>query len=188
MAAAPALIALQAASAIAGGISENSAARKEARALDENGRITELTGEQDVYSALRQSRMEEGEAVAGAAASGQLSIGSGSVADMIYANAVERQMEALNIRYSASSQAAGLRAQASDARARGRAAIFGGVIRAGASALQGVNEMNNRGRVDAATGASRSWDRSQPQRVGAIKIPRTSVTSNGPYGTPGFGG
>lgn len=179
MAAAPALIALKAGAALAGGIAENSAARSEGRALDENARITELTGEQDVLSAARQSRMEEGAAVAGAAGSGQLSVGSGSIADMIYANAVERQMELLNIRAGASSQAASLRSQASDARARGRSALFGGVLRAGAAALQGVSEGRNRTRIDAATTASRAWDRAQPQALGSIAIPKRKVSMGG---------
>lgn len=181
MAAAPALIALQAASTIAGGISENSAARKEARALDENGRIVQLTGEQDVLTQARTSRMEEGEAVAAAGASGQLSIGSGSIADMIYANAVERQMELLNMRASASSQAAGLRAQASDARARGKKAIFGSVFRAGAAALTGISNARNSAKMDTATAAGRAYERRQPQQTGAIQIPRGRASTGG-YG------
>ncbi len=175
MVAGPALIALKAGAALAGGIAEDSAARREGRALDENARLTELGGENDVLAALRQSRMEEGEAVAAAAGSGQLSIGSGSIADIIYSNAVQRQMEALNIRASAASQAAGLRSQASDARARGKAALFGGVLRAGAAALQGIDTMKNRRRIDAATQADRDWDKRQPQPLGAIPIPRAAV-------------
>jgi hypothetical protein len=175
----PALIALQAGAALAGGIAEKKAADREGRALDENGRITQLTGEEDVLSAARQSRMEEGAAVAGAAGGGQLSVGSGSIADMIYANAVERQMELLNIRAGASSQAASLRSQASDARSRGRSALFGGVLRAGAAVLQGVTESRNRGRIDAGTTAARDWERSQPQVLGSIRIPKRKVSMGG---------
>lgn len=178
MAVGPALIALQVASAVAGGISENSQARSEGRQLDENGRIVQLNGESDVLAALRQSRMEEGEGVAAAAASGQQGIGSGNIADMIYANALERQREAMTIRANAQSEAKGYYAQAKAARSRGKAALIGGVFRAGAAALTGIKSQQDLARVDAATKAGRAADMAQPQKLGSIPIPRGGGSSS----------
>jgi|688.fasta_scaffold01422_30 hypothetical protein len=180
MAVGPALIALQVASAVAGGLSENAQARGEARQLDENARLTQLNGESDVLAALRQSRMEEGAGAADAAASGQQGIGSGNIADMIYANAIERQREAMTIRANAQSEASGLRAQASAARSRGKAAIIGGVFRAGAAALSGIQSQNDMARIDAATQAGRAADLRQPQRIGSIPIPRNGLVAEAP--------
>ncbi len=177
MASGAALIGLQVASAVAGGLSENSQARKEAAQLDENARLTQLNGESDVLAALRQSRMEEGAGAADAAASGHQGIGSGSIADLIYANALERQREASTIRANAQSEAKGLRSQATAARSRGKAAIFGGVFRAGAAALSGIQSQKDMARIDAATKAGRTADLAQPQRIGSIPIPRRSTTS-----------
>lgn len=177
MASGAVLIGLQAASAIAGGLAENSAARREARQLNENARQTELQGEIDVLTAMRKSRMEDGAMAADAAAGGQQGIGSGSIADMIYANARERQMEALSIRASAQSEAKGYRAQASAAKARGRNAIIGGVFRAGAATLMGIRDQRNQAKVDAATAAGRAADRAPPQKLGSIPIPRSGSVS-----------
>lgn len=179
MASGAALIAIQAASAIAGGLAENSAARSEARQLDANGRQTQLQGEYDVLGALRQSRMEEGEAAAAAAGSGQQGIGSGSIADIIYANALARQQQAASIRASAQSEAKGYYAQASAARKRGKNAIIGGVFRAGAAALMGINSQSNQAKIDAATKAGRAAEFEQPQKIGSIPIPRSGNVSVG---------
>lgn len=188
MASGAALIGLQVASALAGGLSERSQARSEARALDQNARLTELDGENDVLAALRQSRMEEGAAIADSGASGQ-TIGSGSVADIIYANAVARQQEALNIRASAASEAAGLRGQAKATRKRGDAALIGGVFRAGAAALSGIHSQKQYERVRSAVAAGRAAELQQPQKLGSIPVPRVGsvpvpVISPGQYPSP----
>lgn len=165
MAGGPEMMAAQAAMQIVGGIAENSALRKEARALDENGRVIETQGAYDAVDALRRSRMQAGADVAAAAAGGS---GLASFADVIEANAVERQMEAMNIRFTAMSKADGLRAEASMKRDQGKAAIFGGILRAGASAIQSAGSQRAQGRIDAATARSR-------QPLGTIPIPASAT-------------
>lgn len=187
MASGAALIGLQVVSALAGGLSDRAQARSEAKALDENARLTELSGEQDATAALRQSRMEEGAAIADSGASG-LTIGSGSVADIIYANAVARQQEVLNIRASAASEAAGLRSQAKATRKRGDAALIGGVFRAGAAALSGIHSQKQYERIQAAVAAGRAADLAQPQKLGSIPIPaRAPGQVASPYGRMSVG-
>lgn len=188
MASGAVLIGLQVASALAGGLSENSQARSEARQLDENGRIVQLNGESDVLAALRQSRMEEGVSAADAAASGQQGIGSGSIADLIYANALERQREATAIRANAQSEAGGYYKQAKAARSRGKAAIIGGVFRAGAAALTGIKSQKDLARIDAAVASGRASDLAQPQKLGSIPLPRRSTSTVAtPYGRSSVG-
>lgn len=171
MSASTALIGSQAFQQIAGGIGANNQARAEARVLDENARLTELQGEHDVLGALRKSRMEDGAMLADAAAGGGGggAGAGGSMADILYANAVQRQMEALNIRNAAANQAVGLRAKASMARADGRAAIFNGVMRAGAAVISGVETK----RATDALAAQAARERAPIQPLGSIPIPRT---------------
>lgn len=169
MSAGGALIGMQAATQLIGGISENSQYRAQARTLDENARLTEYQGEFDVLAALRKSRMEDGAMLADAAAGGGGGgVGAmGSMADILYANAVERQMEALNIRHAAAGQARGLRAQAAEARHNGRSALFNGVMRAGAAALQGVSQANARSQIQQINQSERNF-----QPLGSIPVPR----------------
>jgi hypothetical protein len=167
-----ALIGSQAFQSIAGGISANNQSRAQARALDENARLTDLQGEYDVLSALRKSRMEDGAMLAEAAAGGGGggAGAGGSMADILYANAVQRQMEALNIRNAAANQARGLRAQASQARADGRAAIFNGVARAGAAVISGIENKRASDRLSVQAGR----ERAPIQPLGTIPVPRSS--------------
>lgn len=169
MSAGTALIGVQAASALAGGITDNGQARAQGRAFDENARLTEYQGEFDVLAALRKSRMEDGAMLADAAAGGGGggAGAGGSMADILYANAVQRQMEALNIRHAAAGQASGLRAQASQARRDGKAALFNGVMRAGAAALTGVDKQKANARIAAQNDAERTF-----QPMGTIPVPR----------------
>lgn len=171
----PITIGLMVASQAVQTVGEVRGANAEARGYRENARLTELQGEYDVLGALRKSRMEQGASVADAAASGG-SIGSGSVADIIYQNSVERQMEALNIRAGAAGQASGLRSQAAQAKARGRAAIVKGVFRAGAAVLGGIKDQKNQDRLAGQVSTERAG---QLQPLGTIPLPS---------GTVGYGG
>lgn len=178
MSASAALIGSQAFQQLAGGVAANNQARAQARALDENARLTETQSEYDVLSALRKSRMEDGAMIADAAAGGGGggAGAGGSMADILYANAVQRQMEAMNIRYGAASSARGLRGQAVQARADGRAALFNGVMRAGAAAIGGIETKRASDRLNAQWEKERTHGRSL-QPLGTIPVP-----SNGWYG------
>lgn len=176
------LIGLQAASSLMGGVAEDRSARAQAAALDENARLTETQGNVDALAAMRKMRMEDGAMLADAAAGGGMAM-AGSVGDLLYANGVQRSLEAANIRASAASRASGMRAQASEARARGRAAIYGGVFRAGAGALMGIRDQHNQAKLDAAIG------RQRVQQLGTIPVPRAKgweYPTGADYGDIGF--
>lgn len=169
MAAAAPLIALQVASHVVGAVADSDAAYKKARVLDENARLTELSGEQDVLASMRQNRMQDGAAMADSAASGGVA-GGGSTADLIYANAMSRQMEAMNIRAGAAGEARNYRAQARAARSSGKAALVKGVFRAGAAALAAAHDQKNAEALKAQTGAERAAQLAQP--LGTIPVPK----------------
>lgn len=157
-----ALLGLQVANDLFGGISQFAQQGAAARAADENARITETQGAYDALTSLRRSRAEAGADITMLAANGGL---GGSVGDLLEANAVQREMEAANIQYEAASKARGLRYEASVARANGQAAIFGGVARAGATALKSVSDRQSAARLQAALGAP------VVQPMGTIPIP-----------------
>lgn len=158
-----AVIGAMSAMQIAQGAMQQSSLNKEAAAYDENARRTDTQGAFDAVDALRKSRMQEGIDITSAAASG--SGLTGSVADLLESNAVERQLEAMNIRYSANQQATSIRMQAAQKRADGRAALLGGIFRAGAAAIQGASGFGN---SNALAGAQ---SRSQAQAMGTIPVP-----------------
>jgi hypothetical protein len=164
-----AVVAAMAAMSLVQGISQKSGLDKQAGALDENARLTETQGAYDAVDSLRKSRLQEGVDITGAAASG--SGLTGSVADMLESNAVERQLEAMNIRYAAGQRAQGLRTEAEQKRSEGRSALLGGVLRAGASAIQGYSGASN----SAAIGGALSRDSAQRlggvQAMGTIPVP-----------------
>ena len=136
-----AILAATAAMSIIQGVSQKSNLDGQAGALDENARRTETQGAYDSVDALRKSRLQEGVDITSAAASG--SGLTGSVADLLESNAVERQLEAMNMRYGAGQRADSLRLEAGQKRADGRAALLGGVFRAGAAAIQGYSGASN---------------------------------------------
>lgn len=157
-----ALIGLRAAMKISKGISQDEQAHAEARVLTENGRRMDTQGAYDAVSSLRESRLQEGVDITSGAASG---VGLSSLSDLLEQNAVERQLEAMNIRYSAMQRGDAVRTQAAAKRAEGDSALFAGVLRAGAGAIQGGAQNNaNRSGSTAAT-------RSYTQAMGTIPIP-----------------
>jgi hypothetical protein len=177
MAGGGALIAAQAGLQLLGGLEERGQYRAEARALDENARIEETQGAYDAVDALRAARMQQGEDIAGAAASGS-GLG-GSISDLLYQQAIENQMQAMTIRAEAGMRARGLRSQASGKRRAGDSALFGGVLRAGAAAIGGAASERAAGRIDRAEAYGRS---SAYSPAGTIPVPRGSYVP--PMGRP----
>jgi hypothetical protein len=151
------LIALNAGMQLLQGVGESAQMRRGAQAQDENARLAETQGAYDALEALRKSRLALGEDVAALAARGGF---GGSVGDLLEAKAVERQMEAANIRYSAASKARGMRQDAANMRHGAQTALFGGIMRAGAAALTGRAEMQRGARIAAAM-----------QPMGTIPVP-----------------
>lgn len=177
MTAGPALIAAQAAMEVIGGIEERGQYRAEARVLDENARIEETQGAFDAVDALRASRMQQGEDITGAAASGS-GLG-GSVGDMLFQQAVENQYQVMTIRAEAGMRARGLREQADGKRRAGDSALFGGVLRAGASVINNVRAERASARLERAEARGRSSQLYSPP--GSIPVPR------GDWGAPRYG-
>lgn len=164
--------ALQMVGSIMGAADQASALRRSARADRENARRSELQGEIDVLQTRRDERAISGDAIAAMASSG-FALGTGSAADLIRQNAIEREVEIGNIRYAANQEATGLRQQAADKKRAARSAIIGGVLQAGAQAAGAVAGANNQGRLDAQTGRERQ-----------SRLPRTStglVAPTGPW-------
>lgn len=176
MTASAAIIGSQAISAIGGGIAGLQAGNAEAAALNENARLEELNGNEDALARFRQSRIEEGAALAGAAAGGT-SVGSGSIADLVYANAAAREHERLTVVHQAKLRASGIRQQASQAKSEGRSALFRGVFRAGAAALTGISKNAAANKLDAATSRKQNSNLRRKQPLGAIPLPNNF---NGP--------
>jgi hypothetical protein len=139
--------ALQAVGTIMGAVDEASALRRSARADRENARRTELQGEIDVLQTIREERALSGDAIAAMASSG-FALGTGSAADLIRQNAIEREMDVLNIRYAASQEAASLRAQAKDKKRAARSTIIGGVLQAASQGVQNYGASRNQGLLD----------------------------------------
>lgn len=152
-------IGLQAGSQLYGGIEESRGLRAEARALDENARLTERDGAMAAVDAYRASRLQMGEDMAALAGSGGITSAS-SGGDIIAASAIERELQVMNIRYSAGQEAKGLRAQAKDRRRAAKGAIIGGVLGAAASAVQGAMQMRSQARVEGMNAATRAGQRS----------------------------
>ncbi|MCP3730440.1 hypothetical protein M9978_08360 [Sphingomonas sp. MG17] len=185
MAAGAPLIAAQAAMQLIGGIEERGQLRGEARALDENARVTETQGAYDAVDALRAARMQQGEDITAAAAGGASL--TGSIGDMLFQQAVEYQYQAMSIRAEAGMRAQGLRQQAQGKRRAGDAALFGGVLRAGASAIEGVRAERSASRLEAAEARGRA---SALAPSGSIPVPRQtgpftwSDSETGKWGGP----
>lgn len=147
--------ALQMVGTVVGAVDQAGQLRRSARADRENARRTELQGEIDVLQTIRDERAVSGDAIAAMASSG-FALGTGSAADLIRQNAIERESEILNIRYAANQEATGLRQQAADKKRAARSAIIGGVLQAGAQAAQGYAGITGQQRLDAQAAAERA--------------------------------
>jgi len=152
----PALaIGLQVAAPVIGGIQEAKGLRREAAALDEGARRDQSQGAADAVDALRASRMQLGEDMASLAGSG-FAIGSGSAQDLLSAELVNREFEAMNIRETARLQAEEKRAAAADRRKSAKTAIFTGILNGATAAIAGASQMRSDARAASRNEASRT--------------------------------
>jgi len=171
--------ALQMVGTVMGAVGEADQLKASARADRENARRGELQGELQVLQTIRDERQASGEAIAAMAGSG-VAIGTGTAADLIRQNAVEREMEILNIRYSAGQEAANLRASAANKKSAAKSAIVQGVISAVAQGAQGYANISNMNKADAQ--AQKERDSRLPRKTGG----GGSVGSSGPFGSTSY--
>ena len=157
MSAGAAVAGFQIVTTLLGGVEANSAARADGRLLDENARLTRLSGEQDIAAVMREERQISGAALAAMAGSAT-AIGTGTSADIIMQNAVEREIEIGNLRAQAEGEARNYEQAANDRRAEGRAALVNSVLAAAGSGFEAAAGMDARARrqnADARNHASR---------------------------------
>lgn len=141
MAAAALPIGMMVASQVFQGVTQDQAAHQAAQVDDANAQRTELIGALQGQQVRDQARAVQGEAISALAADG-VSVGTGSALDLLHQNAKAAEMEILNRQYSAESQAQTYRVRAASERAAGTAALFGGILRAGAQAVTMGARMN----------------------------------------------
>lgn len=167
--------ALQMVGTVMGAVDQASALKRQARADRENARRAELQGEIDVLQTIRDERQASGAAIAIMGDSG-FALGTGSAADLIRQNGLERETEILNIRYAANQEATGLRQQAADKKRAARSAIIGGVLNAAAQGAQGASAINGQMRLDQQAATERA---SRLSRT-STGLPKPRATGLGP--------
>jgi hypothetical protein len=172
---------LMAASQLYQGRTEQNALNADAGVDIENARRAELDGELAAEDSRRRERALSGDAIAALGANG-VAIGSGSALDLLHQNAVEREYEILNRRYAAGGEAASLRISAGQKRKAAKSALFGGLLRAGATALTGIGEMRNAREERDANARTRAAQLPGGQQ---LPIPRALVADNRPRTRPG---
>ncbi len=159
-------IGLMAASTMMGAVGESQQLKADAAADAENARRTLLAGALETADTRRRGRAVQGEAIASLAEGGG-GIGAGtSAADLLFQNQLEIEYDVLSRRYGAASEAADLEQRAARKRAAARGALFGGMLRAGAQALTGIDQLNS------ANAASKAQERLLEARFpGAQRLP-----------------
>ena len=167
MSAGAAFAGLQVAGSLLNGMSENAAAKSEAATLDENGRLVLLAGEQEATQTAREERQVSGEAIAALAGNGVM-VGTGSAADIIQQNAVEREVEIGNIRARARAEDRNYRQAANDRRYAGRQALIGSVFEAAGTVLSYGMNQDTQGKLDSQAAKERS---SRAPRFGVVSLP-----------------
>lgn len=133
MSADPISAGLMVASSLLGGFEERRQLNAQAAVSDENGRLSELAGEQQIQQTRRDERALAGEAIAAMAESG-FALGTGTALDLIQQSALQREIEIGNVRAQAQGEAYNHRMAAYDARKAGKAAMLKGFIGSGAAA------------------------------------------------------
>ena len=141
-------IGMQAASQVHGASSEKKAYNAEARALEENARLTQADGAAAAIDAYRTSRMQMGADIVSMASGGGAAFG-GSSADILAANAIERELEVMNLHHSAASEARNLQDQAKQRRKAGKRALIGGLMGAAAGAISNASNLRQQNRIAA---------------------------------------
>lgn len=147
---------LQIAGALVGGLMGRSSKNAEARADDENGRLSLLQGEQEITNTRHDERQVAGEDIAAVAESGMV-VGTGTAADLIQQSALEREIEIGNIRAQATGKAQQYYTAGATARAEGNAALIGGILQAGAAGLQFAAGQHTQGKLDAQSARQRAF-------------------------------
>ncbi len=162
--------ALTAVSGIMQGVAANRAAQAEADAANRNARIAEAQstdavarGGKEELQQRRKMAILQGEQRAALAASG-VNVDSGSALAMQDASASEGEQDAAAIRFNAAREAWGhnvqatnFRNQASAAKAKGRNALTGGLIKGGTSLLSLAQPTTNSSRAKIRAGAFGGW-------------------------------
>ncbi len=172
MSAGAAMAGFQIVGTLLGGVEANAAARRDARVLDENARLTRLAGEENIAAVIREERQVSGSAIAAMAGSAT-AVGTGTSADIIMQNAVEREIEIGNLRAQAEGEARNFEQGAMDRRAEGRSALFNSLFAAAGAGLEShvaLEARRTRQAADAADHQSRL-----PRR--ATKTGRAGVVS-----------
>lgn len=142
-----AAIALSALAPMVEGVGQNAELRAAARADEENGRLSRLSGEYDVAAIMREERDAAGEAIAANAGGGLLL--TGSLTEIVAESARQRDRDIALRRKQAEYEDRNYRQAAKDKRAAGRNAIIAGVFSGAANAVAGANANRNAGRVAA---------------------------------------
>jgi hypothetical protein len=181
-AAAPIAIGLTVASSLFEGYGQMKADNAAAKADLANAHNAEMQGAFEIEAIRRKERAVSGEAVAAMAGNG-VSIGTGSALDLLRQNAVDREMDILGTRYNAVSQANSYRERAKQEKRAGKFALFGGVLRAGASALTGVSSLQTANAVSASNSMLRGVQAGGGQ---ALPIPAGLGFAPTTIGTPGY--
>jgi hypothetical protein len=155
---------------------------------EENARRAQLTGAYQEEAIRAKGRAVSGEAIAALAGNG-VSVGSGSASDLLFQSNLAMEQDALTARYNAGSEAASLRTQAGQKRAAARGALVGGLLRAGASALSGMDQVTG---SDAAMQAAAIEREARFPGAQALPIPQHLINApyyrGGQYNNGFFGG
>lgn len=172
---------------LAGGIAARSQSRREARAMEESGRQSIYQGEMDALQSMRDERLASGAALASSAADG-MALGTGTIQDLIEANARARNEEISNIRAKATSDAKAQYQGAKDARAAGNMALLKGVAGAAATVAGSINQKSQNAKVDAANARRRASELGTGRGI----LPGDQPTylpqpTFGTWGKPNFG-
>lgn len=174
-----AMMAIQAAGSIVGGIEQHGALKKSAKVDQNNAKLAELQGELDSWQTEREARLAIGAGMAEGAAMGN-PVGTGSFADLVEQSAREREREIVNLRSRARGEASNLRASAKAKKKAAGFALVKGFLQAAGDAASAVSTAKNAERVSSAGARDRASQRSGPLARGAptkatsSRMPRTS--------------
>ena len=168
MSAGAAFAGADAAATFMGGLLDRSRLRAEARVHTENARLDLLQGEEVIARTMREERQVSGAALAAMAGTG-VRVGTGTSADIIRQNALEREIEVGNLRAQAQGASRNNLQAAADARAAGNDALIGATIGAASRIASYASQRDSQAKVDAAVDAERA------ARLAEIKVGRGGV-------------
>lgn len=155
------------------GNEERKAYNRQAKADEENARLTELQASVDATGIVQDEGLAAGEMVAGFAESG-FAVGSGSAFDLVMQSAFNREKDIAAIRRGAATEAGNFRASAKNNRRAGRNALIGSLFSAAGSAIKGASGMASAG--DAADIAARERN---AMLGGSIRLQRRAGSAIG---------